>query len=126
MSFIPEDLAIDPVSRVRFEVGDTSQYPIFSDSVYDYIIIKNDGDEYVSAMEVLEKIITSLIISPSEFKVGNITDTESYVVFFEGRLEALRQTQYRKAGQLSTTPLAVRSDRKNWDDLNSIFKRSGS
>lgn len=124
MAFNAEDLISSPIARVRFDVGDTSQYPIFSDSVYDYVISKNSGDELVSSIEMLDQIIGTLIVSPSEIKVGDITEAGALYDFFTERLAELRARRYRKAGELGTVPLAIRSDRKNWNDIDSIFKGS--
>lgn len=124
MAFNPANLATNPIDRIRFEVGDTSQYPIFADAVYEYLYYKNDENENIASIEALEQIINTLIISPGEMKVGDVTEVSGMVEFFEGRLLALRQKQYIKVGTLAVAPLAIRGDRKNWDDIDGIFKRS--
>lgn len=124
MAFNPDNLATSYVDRIRFEVGDTAQYSIFADSVYEYLYFKNSENEGIASIEALEQIINTLIISPGELKVGDVTEVGALVDFFEGRLIALRQKQYSPTGQLASAPLAIRNDRQNWDDINGIFKRS--
>lgn len=126
MAFNPNDLTTNPVSRIRLEVGDTSAYPIFPDTVYTYYYQKNLEDELSAAIEVLEAIIQTVIISPDDVSVGDIQSADALVAFFNERLLQLRQKKFaKKGGDLVSPPLAIRSDRKNWDDLNNLFKGSG-
>lgn len=108
------------IQQLRFIVGDVSQdYPYLDDNSYQWLI-----DTYPiqldAAVEALEMIINQIALSPQSVKTDAVTEVAPLVDSLERRLASLKAKK-----QVSNTgfPLLVKSDRKNWDDLNALFPK---
>lgn len=115
------------VQQVKFKVGDTSlNYPFLADSTYDWLLEKNSKNIIKAAIEALEMIINQIALSPESIKTDAVDEVKASVPVLERRLEALKKQLTQAAVGASRFPFLVHSDRKNWNDLDSLFpKRRG-
>ena len=116
------------VQQVKFKVGDTSlNYPFLADSTYDWLLDKNSNNITKAAIEALEMIINQIALSPESIKTDAVDEVKASVPVLERRLEALKKQLTQAAVGASRFPFLVHSDRKNWNDLDSLFpKRRGA
>ena len=115
------------IQQVKFKVGDTSlNYPFLADSTYDWLLDKNSNNIIKAAIEALEMIINQIALSPESVKTDAVDEVKASVHVLERRLNALKKQLTQAAVGASRFPFLVHSDRKNWNDLNSLFpKRRG-
>ena len=115
------------VQQVKFKVGDTSlNYPFLADSTYDWLLDKNSNNVIKAAIEALEMIINQIALSPESIKTDAVDEVKASVPVLERRLAALKKQLTQAAIGASRFPFIVHSDRKNWNDLDSLFpKRRG-
>ena len=115
------------IQQVKFKVGDTSlNYPFLADSTYDWLLEKNSKNIIKAAIEALEMIINQIALSPESIKTDAVDEVKASVPVLEKRLDALKKQLTQAAVGASRFPFLVHSDRKNWNDLNSLFpKRRG-
>ena len=110
------------INQLRLMVGDTSSdYVFLADETYEWLIGTN---LYVidAAIEALEMIINQVALSPQSVKTEDLSEVGPMVEALERRLKALKE---KKASNLSYTkgfPMIVKSDRSNWDDIDSIYR----
>ena len=116
------------IQQVKFKVGDTSlNYPFLADSTYDWLLEKNSKNIIKAAVEALEMIINQIALSPESIKTDAVDEVKASVPVLERRLNALKKQLTQAAIGASRFPFLVHSDRKNWNDLDSLFpKRRGS
>ena len=115
------------IQQVKFKVGDTSlNYPFLADSTYDWLLEKNSKNIIKAAIEALEMIINQIALSPESIKTDAVDEVKASVPVLERRLNALKKQLTQAAVGASRFPFLVHSDRKNWNDLDSLFpKRRG-
>ena len=115
------------IQQVKFKVGDTSlNYPFLADSTYDWLLDKNRNNIIKAAIEALEMIINQIALSPESVKTDAVDEVRASVHVLERRLDALKKQLTQAAIGASRFPFLVHSDRKNWNDLDSLFpKRRG-
>ena len=115
------------IQQVKFKVGDTSlNYPFLADSTYDWLLEKNSKNIIKAAIEALEMIINQIALSPESVKTDAVDEVRASVPVLERRLESLKKQLTQAAVGASRFPFLVHSDRKNWNDLDSLFpKRRG-
>lgn len=115
------------IQQVKFKVGDTSlNYPFLADSTYDWLLEKNSKNIIKAAIEALEMIINQIALSPESVKTDAVDEVKASVPVLERRLNALKKQLTQAAVGASRFPFLVHSDRKNWNDLDSLFpKRRG-
>lgn len=115
------------IQQVKFKVGDTSlNYPFLADSTYDWLLDKNSNNIIKAAVEALEMIINQIALSPESVKTDAVDEVKASVPVLERRLNALKKQLTQAAIGASRFPFLVHSDRKNWNDLDSLFpKRRG-
>lgn len=115
------------IQQVKFKVGDTSlNYPFLADSTYDWLLEKNSKNIIKAAIEALEMIINQIALSPESIKTDAVDEVKASVPVLERRLDALKKQLTQATVGASRFPFLVHSDRKNWNDLNSLFpKRRG-
>lgn len=115
------------IQQVKFKVGDTSlNYPFLADSTYEWLLDKNSKNIIKAAIEALEMIINQIALSPESIKTDAVDEVKASVPVLERRLEALKKQLTQAAVGASRFPFLVHSDRKNWNDLDSLFpKRRG-
>ena len=115
------------IQQVKFKVGDTSlNYPFLADSTYDWLLDKNRNNIIKAAIEALEMIINQIALSPESIKTDAVDEVKASVPVLERRLAALKKQLTQAAIGASRFPFIVHSDRKNWNDLDSLFpKRRG-
>lgn len=115
------------VNQIRLMVGDTSQdLPYLSDETYEWILESNAGSNYLlnCACEALEMIINQIALSPQSIKTEEITEIGPLVSALESRLNSLKAKRDAAAAQYGfgkSFPMLVKSDRKNWNDLDELF-----
>lgn len=116
------------IQQVKFKVGDTSlNYPFLADSTYDWLLEKNSKNIIKAAIEALEMIINQIALSPESVKTDAVDEVKASVPVLEKRLDALKKQLTQAAVGASRFPFLVHSDRKSWNDLNSLFpKRRGA
>lgn len=115
------------IQQVKFKVGDTSlNYPFLADSTYNWLLEKNSNNIIKAAIEALEMIINQIALSPESIKTDAVDEVKASVPVLERRLNALKKQLTQAAIGASRFPFLVHSDRKNWNDLDSLFpKRRG-
>ena len=115
------------IQQVKFKVGDTSlNYPFLADSTYDWLLEKNSKNIIKAAIEALEMIINQIALSPESVKTDAVDEVKASVHVLERRLDALKKQLTQAAIGASRFPFLVHSDRRNWNDLDSLFpKRRG-
>lgn len=115
------------IQQVKFKVGDTSlNYPFLADSTYDWLLDKNRNNIIKAAVEALEMIINQIALSPESVKTDAVDEVKASVPVLEKRLDALKKQLTQAAVGASRFPFLVHSDRRNWNDLDSLFpKRRG-
>ena len=112
------------IQQVKFKVGDTSlNYPFLADSTYEWLLDKNSNNVIKAAIEALEMIINQIALSPESIKTDAVDEVKASVHVLERRLEALKKQLTQAAIGASRFPFLVHSDRKNWNDLNSLFPK---
>ena len=112
------------IQQVKFKVGDTSlNYPFLADSTYDWLLEKNSKNIIKAAIEALEMIINQIALSPESIKTDAVDEVKASVPVLERRLGALKKQLTQAAIGASRFPFLVHSDRKNWNDLDSLFPK---
>ena len=112
------------IQQVKFKVGDTSlNYPFLADSTYDWLLDKNSNNIIKAAIEALEMIINQIALSPESVKTDAVDEVKASVHVLERRLDALKKQLTQAAVGASRFPFLVHSDRKSWNDLNSLFPK---
>ena len=112
------------IKQVKFKVGDTSlNYPFLADSTYDWLLDKNSNNIIKAAIEALEMIINQIALSPESVKTDAVDEVKASVHVLERRLDALKKQLTQAAVGASRFPFLVHSDRKSWNDLNSLFPK---
>ena len=112
------------IQQVKFKVGDTSlNYPFLADSTYDWLLEKNSKNIIKAAIEALEMIINQIALSPESIKTDAVDEVKASVPVLERRLGALKKQLTQAAVGASRFPFIVHSDRKNWNDLDSLFPK---
>ena len=112
------------IQQVKFKVGDTSlNYPFLADSTYEWLLEKNSNNITKAAIEALEMIINQIALSPESIKTDAVDEVKASVPVLERRLEALKKQLTQAAVGASRFPFLVHSDRRNWNDLDSLFPK---
>jgi len=110
------------INQLRLMVGDTSADFVFlADETYEWII-ETHPVQIDAAIEALEMIINQVALSPQSVKTEDLSEVGPMVEALERRLKALKE---KKASNLSGTkgfPMIIKSDRSNWDDIDSIYR----
>lgn len=113
-----EVIKMDDIQKVRFMVGDTDlDNEWFPDETYQFLLKENSGDTTKAAIEALEALINQIALSPNHVRIGDVEEWGVSVETLERRLIALKLKGSKRKG----VPIVMRSDRQNWDDVNSIF-----
>lgn len=123
MSFNPNALATSPIQRVRLLVGDVLDFPLLEDSVYQYLILKNDSVEIDAAIEACENIINMLVFNPTDEDIGQVGQKTRSVSDFRNILQNLKDQKFLDANKTKRIPMMVRSDRKDWSDFDKLYGR---
>lgn len=113
-------MVLDPdnyVDRMRLLTGDfIEDEPYLEDSIYVYFYSNNGNSELDGAIEALECIINNIALSPTQWKLGDASETNASVSALTTRLSELKA---KKKG--SVVPVIIRSDRKDWKDFTGLF-----
>lgn len=117
-------LATDAIARVRLLTGDLEETdPILDDGTYEYILLNNNSNELDTAIECLEVILTYLTVNPAWQELGSVSYRNMNLEMVESRIANLKQRKTLDAAKSKKIPIMVRTDRKNWNDIDAIFKR---
>jgi len=112
------------LQRLRLMVGDVAQdLPYLDDNTYEWLMESKAGDNVLlrSAVEALEMIINQIALSPQSIKTEDITEIGPLVAALEIRLASLKTQRDSNDANPKTFPMLIKSDRKNWDDLDKLF-----
>lgn len=105
-----------PVDRVKLLVGDfIADEPFLTDSIYLWLLAENANDELATAISALDRIINYIALSPTEWRIGDASETSASVTILERRRAELLRSQGKAA------PILVHSDRRNWCDFDDAF-----
>ena len=108
------------IEQVRLIVGDTAgDFPFLADETYDWLIELNPTNQLAVAVEALEMIINQLALSPQSLRTEDLTEVGPLIVSLETRLASLKA---KKQGKTNGFPMLVKSDRTNWNDIDSIYR----
>lgn len=114
MSLNPETI----VGQMRLNTGDFiegSQY--LEDSIYLWLYEEHNRSVIDGSIAALESIINYLALSPQSWTLDNASETRQSLDSLESRLVSLR------AKKRSNVPaMVIRTDRKDWDDFDKVFK----
>lgn len=110
------------INQLRLMVGDTSaDFVWLADETYEWLI-ETYPVQIDAAIEALEMIINQVALAPQSIRTEDLTEVGPMVEALERRLKALKE---KKASSTSGTrgfPMIIKSDRSNWDDIDSIFR----
>lgn len=120
MSFNSTTLNTNVRNRVRLLVGDVADIPWLDDGVYNYTIDKNEGDELKAAYDVLSYVESRITLEPVRSSNGFVDEERPLLLYIEKRKKELLTDIAKRDGRYAI-PVVVRSDRKNWNDIDSIF-----
>lgn len=105
-----------PVDRVKLLVGDfIADEPFLTDGVYLWLLSENANNELAAAIAALGHIINYIALSPTEWRIGDASETSASVTILEKRLADLVRQQGKAA------PILIQSDRSNWCDFDDAF-----
>lgn len=105
-----------PIDRVKLLVGDfIADEPFLNDGIYLWLLAENANDELATAIAALGHIINYIALSPTEWKIGEASETSASVVILERRLADLQRQQGKAA------PILIHSDRRDWCDFDDAF-----
>lgn len=114
-------MAIDPnttVGQMRLLTGDfIPEEPYLEDDIYTWFYEQNGNSVLKGSIEALESIINNIALSPERWVLGDASEERAAVNALERRLADLKLKEHR-----GIVPVIIRSDRKNWDDFDSLFK----
>lgn len=117
-------MPLSKIDQVRLQIGDTDvEEQYLDDAQVQFFLDQNGNSVLDTAIECLEVIIASIALSPKELKVGEITEKAPDVVLLENRLKSLKE---KKAAGDKRMPFIVKSDRTNWNDIDSLYTRQGN
>lgn len=120
MAFNSFNLNASARNRVRLLVGDVADIPWLDDAVYNFTLDQNDGDELRAAYDVLRYVESRITLEPMNSNNGFIDETRPMILYIEKRKKELQADIAKRDGTYAI-PLVVRSDRKNWNDIDDIF-----
>lgn len=121
MSFRSTTLNVNIRNRVRLLVGDVADIPWLDDGVYNYVIDQNNGDELKAAYDVLRYVESRITLEPSTSVANGYEETRPMLLYIEKRKKELEVDIAKRDGTYAI-PVVVRTDRKNWNDIDIIFK----
>ena len=121
MSFNPNDLIDSPVARIRLLTGDVQEQPLLEDGVYEYLYLSLGSNEKLAALEALETIINMLVMNPQSDENGDYKVSNSSLKDFQSIYDRLRLKMRQDSTGASKVPMIARADRKDWNDINSLF-----
>lgn len=115
------------INQLRLMVGDTSaDFVWLADETYEWLI-ETHPVQIDAAIKALEMIINQVALSPQSVQTEDLKETGPMVEALERRLKALKEEKaLKEKSSLASInkgfPMIVRSDRSNWDDIDSIFR----
>lgn len=110
------------ITQLRLMVGDTSaDFVWLADETYEWIL-ETHPVQIDAAIEALEMIINQVALSPQSVKTEDLSEVGPMVEALERRLKALKEKKASKASGTKGFPMIVKSDRSNWDDIDSIYR----
>lgn len=110
------------INQLRLLVGDTSaDFVWLADETYGWII-ETHPVQIDAAIEALEMIINQVALAPQSVQTEDLKEEGPLVEALERRLKALKEKKASLASTIKGFPMIVRSDRTNWNDINSIFR----
>lgn len=87
------------------------------DSVYLFLYAQENNSIKDGAIMALESIIANISLRPNSLTNGDSNESYTGVVYnLNKRLERLKNEKAK-----TVVPVLIKSDRKNWDDFNSIW-----
>lgn len=113
---------LDPnniVDQMRLLTGDfIEDEPFLNDAIYLWNYAESGNSVIDGSIAALESILAYIALSPTSWDIGDASEDRPSVVDLEKRLLKLRE---KRSG--AKVPMLMRSDRKNWDDINSLFPK---
>lgn len=110
------------INQLRLMVGDTSSdYVFLADETYQWLIDTNPL-QINAAIEALEMIINQVALSPQSVQTEDLKEVGPMVDALERRLKALKEKRTSVSSNTRGFPMIVKSDRSDWDNINSIYR----
>lgn len=106
--------------QIRLLTGDIEDPPIFEDSVYEFTYLKTGNNELLTAIQMLENIITYLTVSPSSHQYGSVATSTLSLRDLEGRLIKLKAQLTNKGGS-NRVPMMVKNTKNGWSEFNKLY-----
>lgn len=110
------------ITQIRLMVGDTNaDFVWLADETYQWLI-ETQATLIDAAIEALEMIINQVALSPQSVRTEDLTEVGPLVDALERRLDALKAKRSSATSATRGFPMIIKSDRKNWDDIDSIYR----
>lgn len=116
-------MAMNNIDQVRLQIGDLDEEEQYLDDDQITFFLQENGNKVMDAsIACLEVIIASIALSPESLKVGEITEYAPKLEGLERLLAALIAKKNKGSGKM---PFVVKSDRRNWCDIDNLYSRTG-
>jgi len=107
------------LQKLKLMVGDVSaDFPYLDDNTYNWMLELYPTDLNKAAVEALEMIINQISLSPQSIRSEDVTEVAPLVSTLEVRLANLKAKANSTGKKF---PMIIKSDRTNWDDINSLY-----
>lgn len=111
---------LNVTDQIRLLTGDIEDPSLFEDSVYEFTYLKTGNNEILTAIQMLENIITYLTVSPSSNKFGSVSTSTLNLRDLEGRLIKLKAQLTNKGGCVRV-PMMIKNSRDGWSEFNKLY-----
>lgn len=113
----------DNITQVRLTVGDTNNDLVWlEDNTYQWLLESNGNRVIDAAIEALEMIINQVALAPQSVQTEDVREVGPAVDALERRLTNLKAKRSSNTAVTRGFPMIIKSDRKNWDDIDSIYR----
>lgn len=113
----------DNITQVRLTVGDTNNDIVWlDDNTYQWLLESNGNRVIDAAIEALEMIINQVALAPQSVQTEDVREVGPAVDALERRLTNLKAKRSSNTAVTRGFPMIIKSDRKNWDDIDSIYR----
>lgn len=107
-----------PIQQLKLKAfGDPEADEWLSDEVIEFLLSENGNSIKDTAVECLETVINGLALNPTQEESGGYHVWGQNLKFLEKRLTSLK-----RKSKVPLVPMVINSDRRNWNDIDSIFK----
>lgn len=106
-----------PIQQVKLMAFGDPEADWLSDEVIEFLLSENGNSIKTTAIESLETLLNQLSLNPVQEESGGYKVWGQNLKFLEKRLTSLK-----RKSKIPLVPVVINSDRRNFDDIDSIFK----